>query len=131
MVTTDAVTIGVVEDSIEDFTTFTRVFAGGEQFVRWPDGESCLNHLREHGDLHRFNVLVVDLGLPGIPGVEVIRAIRAMPGGPHAAIFVLSGSVDAAATSAALAAGADDCFTKPNTIAGMRGIAAQIADVVE
>lgn len=128
---TSTLTIGVVEDSVEDFDTFTRVFAGGEQFVRWPDGESCLNHLREHGDLSRFSVLVVDLGLPGIPGVEVIRAIRAMPGGPHAAIFVLSGSVDQASTAAALAAGADDCFVKPNTVAGMRGIAAQIADVCE
>lgn len=129
MVSSRSITIGVVEDSAEDFQTFSRVFADGEQLIRWADGESCLAHLRDHRDLSTFNVLVIDLDLPGISGTEVIRAIRGLPSGQHAAIFVLTGSADPAALEAASAAGADEFFTKPNTVAGMRGIAAQIADL--
>ena len=72
-----------------------------------PDGETAL----EGVDLSDYDLLVVDLGLPGIDGIEVIRRVRAR----EAALPILILSAEAALTRRVegLDAGADDYLTKP------------------
>jgi len=60
--------------------------------------------------LHRPDVVIVDLGLPGISGIEVIEGIR---GWSRVPIVVLSVRDTEADKVAALDAGADDYVTKP------------------
>jgi len=60
--------------------------------------------------LHRPDVVIVDLGLPGISGIEVIEGIR---GWSRVPIIVLSVRDTEADKVAALDAGADDYVTKP------------------
>jgi two-component system KDP operon response regulator KdpE len=59
---------------------------------------------------HRFDVVVLDLGLPDLDGVEVIRGIRLTSQVP---IVVLSARRDEVDKVRALDAGADDYMTKP------------------
>jgi len=59
---------------------------------------------------HRFDVIVLDLGLPDIDGVEVIGRVREDRGIP---IIVLSARRDELDKVRALDAGADDYMTKP------------------
>ena len=58
-----------------------------------------------------FDVLVLDLGLPGMDGFEVIRQVRA--GRSALPIIVLSVRTDEAGKVRALDLGADDYVTKP------------------
>lgn len=60
--------------------------------------------------LHRPDVALVDLGLPGMSGLEVIRSLRRWSTAP---IIVLSARDAELDKIAALDAGADDYLTKP------------------
>jgi two-component system KDP operon response regulator KdpE len=70
------------------------------------NGETALDLLTRE----RFDVVVLDLGLPGIDGTEVIRRVRAWSDVP---IIVLSVRERQEDKVAALDAGADDYVTKP------------------
>jgi two-component system KDP operon response regulator KdpE len=59
---------------------------------------------------HEFDIVILDLGLPGMDGVAVCRALREWTRTP---ILVLSVRSDEAQKIAALDAGADDYITKP------------------
>jgi len=71
------------------------------------DGGAALAALRRDP----FDVLVLDLGLPGMDGFEVIRQVRA--GRSALPIIVLSVRTDEAGKVRALDLGADDYVTKP------------------
>ncbi|MGD9954581.1 MAG: response regulator [Candidatus Nanopelagicales bacterium] len=58
----------------------------------------------------RFDVVILDLGLPDLDGVAVIERIRASSGVP---VVVLSARRDQSDKVSALDAGADDYLTKP------------------
>ena len=57
-----------------------------------------------------FDLLILDLGLPGGSGLDIIRDVRTWSGVP---IVVLSARSDEDGKIAALDAGADNCLTKP------------------
>jgi two-component system, OmpR family, KDP operon response regulator KdpE len=69
-------------------------------------GETALERLRER----RFDLVLLDINMPGMGGVETCRAIR-----QHSdiAIIMLTVRDDEADTVRALDAGADDYVTKP------------------
>lgn len=71
-----------------------------------PDGETALALLAEEN----FDLVVLDLGLPGIDGNEVIRRVRGWSDVPIIVLSVRGGQDDKVA---ALDAGADDHVTKP------------------
>jgi two-component system KDP operon response regulator KdpE len=69
-------------------------------------GEDALDRLREP----RFDLVLLDINLPGMSGLDVCRAIRS---GSEIAIVMLTVRDDEADTVEALDAGADDYVTKP------------------
>ncbi|MBM7863268.1 DNA-binding response OmpR family regulator [Lentzea nigeriaca] len=69
-------------------------------------GEEALRRL----ETERFDVVLVDLTLPGIDGLEVVRTLRSRGDLP---IIVVTARTDAHDVIAGLEAGADDYVTKP------------------
>ena len=58
-----------------------------------------------------FDLIVLDLGLPGGDGFDVLRSVRER--GSHVPILVLTGQFEERDAVACLEAGADDYMTKP------------------
>ncbi|QIN78361.1 response regulator [Rubrobacter marinus] len=75
------------------------------------DGESALERLR--GEAEPFDLVVLDVMLPGMDGVEVCREIRS--GGPakDVTILMLTARDDETSVVVGLEVGADDYVTKP------------------
>jgi DNA-binding response OmpR family regulator len=72
-----------------------------------PDGEQVLSRLR----VHDYEVVLLDLMLPGIGGLEVLRRMRAR--GDDAHVLPLSAKDRAEDRVEGLRLGADDYLTKP------------------
>jgi two-component system, OmpR family, KDP operon response regulator KdpE len=70
---------------------------------------TALEALREVAHF-RFDVVILDLGLPDLDGVDVITGLRGWSSVP---ILVLSGRADSVDKVSAFDAGADDYVTKP------------------
>jgi two-component system, OmpR family, KDP operon response regulator KdpE len=70
------------------------------------NGESALEKLREH----RFDLVLLDMNMPGMGGLEVCREIR---GGSDIAIIMLTVRDNESDKVGSLDAGADDYVTKP------------------
>jgi two-component system, OmpR family, KDP operon response regulator KdpE len=70
------------------------------------DGEAALERLRDA----RFDLVLLDINMPGMSGLDACRAIRS---GSEIAIIMLTVRDDEADTVEALDAGADDYVTKP------------------
>ena len=76
--------------------------------VEWvADGRHALAALRAGA----FDLVVLDLGLPGMDGLEVLRSLRA--GGGATPVLVLTARDAAAQRVCGLDAGADDYLVKP------------------
>jgi DNA-binding response OmpR family regulator len=58
-----------------------------------------------------FDLLILDLGLPGMDGLEVLRHLRA--GGQRMPVLILSARDDVVDKVGGLELGADDYLTKP------------------
>jgi len=73
------------------------------------DGQVALGRLRERG----FDIVVLDLMLPGLDGVSVCRAIRRDPLNQHVPVLMLTARREEADKVVGLESGADDYLTKP------------------
>ena len=80
--------------------------ARGYEVQEAPTGEDALECLRQS----RFDLVLLDVNMPGIGGLEACREIRA---GSAVAIIMLTVSESEEDKVAALDAGADDYVTKP------------------
>ncbi len=80
--------------------------ARGYEVQDAPTGEDALASLRQN----RFDLVLLDVNMPGMGGLEACREIRA---GSAAAIIMLTVSDSEEDKVAALDAGADDYVTKP------------------
>lgn len=81
--------------------------AEGYSVLEAVDGEEALKLIRRNS----FNVVLLDLGLPGMSGFDVIARVR--ESGSSVPIVVLSSRNDEAGKVRALDMGADDYVTKP------------------
>jgi DNA-binding response OmpR family regulator len=72
-----------------------------------PDGESAVDEALSG----RFDLMVLDIGLPGIDGFEVLDQIRSQ--GSRMPVIVLTARDSVTDTVAALDSGADDYMAKP------------------
>jgi DNA-binding response OmpR family regulator len=77
--------------------------------VEAADGNAGLRLAREQ----RFDLVVLDLMLPGLDGVSVCRAIRRESRNPGVPILMLTARRDESDKVAGLDSGADDYLTKP------------------
>jgi CheY-like chemotaxis protein len=73
-------------------------------------GEAAIAAVERNG----YDVVLMDVTLPGLDGLAAARAIRAMPGGvAHVPIIGISGRTEKADQNAALAAGMNAFLAKP------------------
>jgi len=98
----------ILEDNEQLAAWLAKLLRAGNYVVDWvPDGESVLGGV----DLENYDLLLVDLTLPGIGGIEVVRRLRAR--GISAPILILTARNELQSRVEGLNAGADDYLTKP------------------
>jgi putative two-component system response regulator len=73
------------------------------------DGEQAL-HLTGEGC---YDLVLLDVDMPGLRGTEVVRRLRENPPSPHLKVIMMSGRVTADEMARMMAAGADDYLGKP------------------
>lgn len=73
------------------------------------DGEAAWHSIR----LHRPDVVLLDVSMPGMTGIDVCRLVRADDAAHDMRIFLISAAVDDASQAAGLEAGADEYLVKP------------------
>jgi response regulator RpfG family c-di-GMP phosphodiesterase len=73
------------------------------------DGEEALRK----SSTEAYELVVLDVDMPGIPGTEVCRRLRQAPPSAHLKIIMISGRVCADELAEMVMAGADDYLTKP------------------
>jgi DNA-binding response OmpR family regulator len=74
-----------------------------------PDGERLLRTLKGEP----FDVLLLDVMLPGLDGLQLCKAVRAEPGLQHTAILMITAKGDDVDRIVGLELGADDYLGKP------------------
>lgn len=100
------------EEAIQKLLTFPMEKEGFE-IVQARDGEEALAHFRERA----FDLIVLDIMLPGISGIDVCRIIRAESTVP---IIMLTAKSEEFDKVLGLEIGADDYITKPFSIREFR-----------
>jgi DNA-binding response OmpR family regulator len=73
------------------------------------DGENALKHIKRKG----FDLIVLDLMLPGIQGMELCRLLKNDPKTKDLPIIILTAKTDEIDRILGLELGADDYITKP------------------
>src|SRR5256714_9899315 len=84
--------------------------ASGFEVDAFGDGESALEAARSNG----YDVLVLDVRLPGLSGIEICRRLRGESDVPILMLTAMDAEVDRVL---GLEAGADDYVTKPFSVA--------------
>jgi DNA-binding response OmpR family regulator len=74
-----------------------------------PDSESALRYLKRRS----FDLIILDLMLPGMQGMELCRILRSDPKTKHLPIIILTAKTDEVDRILGLELGADDYITKP------------------
>src|SRR5882672_261272 len=87
--------------------------------VQCADGESALKLARSR----RFDLVILDLMLPGLDGVTVCRAIRRESENPDVPVLMLTARREESDKVVGLESGADDYLTKPF---GVRELVARV-----
>lgn len=67
-----------------------------------------------------YDLVLLDVDLPGFNGEEVLRRLRRHPPGPHLKVVMFSGTADGDELSRIMLAGADDFLTKPFSMVQLR-----------
>lgn len=112
----------VVDDDPDIADTMAELLAlEGHDVVVAHDGASALARY----ELHRPDVVISDIGMPGMSGHEVARAIREMEGGEGVRLIAMTGWGQAHDQSEAYAAGFDHHVTKPADIMQIYDLVAQ------
>jgi two-component system, OmpR family, response regulator RegX3 len=97
------------EPAIVDAVTYA-LRASGFEVDTFGDGESALEAARSDG----YDVLVLDVRLPGLSGIEICRRLRSESDVPILILTAMDAEVDRVL---GLEAGADDYVTKPFSVA--------------
>jgi two-component system response regulator RegX3 len=101
------------EPALRDTVSYALRQEGFEVELR-PDGESGLSAALENG----FDLVILDLMLPGLPGTEVCRRLRAESAVPIVMLTAKNAELDRVM---GLEIGADDYVTKPFSMAELTG----------
>lgn len=103
----------IAEDDVA-LSEFLRAELESQQFSveLLQDGEDALRALAEN---QAYDLLILDLNLPRLDGISLIRKMR--PGNPRLPLLVLTARSQVEDKVAAFQSGADDCLTKPFSLA--------------
>jgi two-component system capsular synthesis sensor histidine kinase RcsC len=74
-----------------------------------------------------FDVMLLDIQMPGMNGWQVAQAVRALPHGQQLPIIFLSAHIDASDQITAASLGAHACLTKPFDAPQLQGILRELA----
>ncbi len=110
----------VVDDNESATFMLSRLLAklGDHRVQIVHDGTDALTTAQQH----RFDLILLDIGLPKVDGYEVAKAVRQMPGGKSVRIVALTGYGTDADRRKSFAAGFDEHYVKPPGIADLRRI---------
>ena len=101
----------LVDDDVRNLLALTPLLEQwGLDVMAAGDGEEALDTLVTAGP---FNVLLVDIMMPGMDGYEVIRQLRKQPGFADLPVIALTAKASDEDRQQCLAAGADGCVVKP------------------
>lgn len=105
------------DSAIDRKAVATLLRRAGAEVTEATDGEQALRAAAEQS----FDLIVMDLGMPGMDGVEATRRIRGGEhGGARVPIVALSGNIPAERRDTLLAEGFDDLLAKPATAPELR-----------
>jgi DNA-binding response OmpR family regulator len=107
---TDRILVVDDEPAIVDAVTYA-LRASGFEVDTFGDGESALEAARSKDG---YDVLVLDVRLPGLSGIEICRRLRSESDVPILILTAMDAEVDRVL---GLEAGADDYVTKPFSVA--------------
>ena len=100
----------IVEDNPETRMLFAnQIRSFGCEVTSCENAETALVAYRQTF----YQLIILDLGLPGMNGFEFCRRIRALPGRDRSMILVITAYDTTKDLQAALEAGADDYLIKP------------------
>lgn len=102
----------LIEDN-RDIQVFvsTAVRMEGAELVVADSGEAGLTSYREEG---RFDLILLDLGLPGISGWDVLQSIRQRDGArPGVPVVIFTANAEPGTFQRAVELGANDVIVKP------------------
>ncbi len=100
----------LVEDDFATLSFLETLLQGrGHKVMACDNGESAWEVFQKN----YFDVVLLDVGLPGIDGLELCRMMRKLPRGDEGVILILTAYRESATLEVALAAGADDYLVKP------------------
>ena len=101
----DFITLQLAQDMLTD---------EGFEVITAVDGESALTLFSQAKTENRpFDVVLLDVEMPGLNGYQVCECIRALPNGSNIPIIMISGREDLEAAKRAYTAGATDFSSKP------------------
>jgi response regulator RpfG family c-di-GMP phosphodiesterase len=105
-------------DDEHDIRTFCRVVlqAEGLECDQAEDGLEALQRVRGKP----YDLVVLDINMPGLTGPEVCRQLREHPPCPNLKVLMTSGGANGDAMAQMLLAGADDFVTKPFSVVQLR-----------
>lgn len=106
---THTVVIADDDADIRELVTIAVTKSGLTVVATVADGAAALAAIREFNP----DLAILDISMPELSGVEVCRAARADPSVGDVRILLLSASVDEAAQTAGIEAGADYFMAKP------------------
>ncbi|WP_037982341.1 response regulator [Thauera sp. 27] len=87
----------------------------GWDAVECPNGVEALKKL----STERFDVILLDLSMPGLSGIEVCRRLRALPNGKGVRVIAYTAHAVPDALEGLTAAGFDEVLIKPITKEGL------------
>ncbi|MCW4462521.1 response regulator [Sphingomonas sp. BT-65] len=103
-------TVLVVDDSRTNLNVIgSRLGQAGYLVVLCDNGREALDLIAGRG----FDLILLDMMMPGMSGVEVLAELRANPRTGDLPVIMITARSDTGATVEALAAGADDYVAKP------------------
>ena len=101
----DFITLQLAQDMLTD---------EGFEVITAVDGESALTLFSQATTENKpFEVVLLDVEMPGLNGYQVCERIRALPNGSNIPIIMISGREDPEAAKRAYTAGATDFSSKP------------------
>jgi CheY-like chemotaxis protein len=101
----------LVDDDVRNLLALTPLLEQwGLDVMAAGDGEEALDTMATAGP---FDVLLIDIMMPGMDGYTVIRQLRKQPGFEDLPVIALTARASDEDRQQCLAAGANDCVVKP------------------